>query len=343
MSHHMMRRVAIGLLVGAMLGCAGHQTQGADDAGQPAVRFGISTDLHIGKAIGGEAKLRAYVEAMKQWNPDFLVDLGDLATPSVYGRPRTWPEAHDDQLERLRQCWATIREVPCPVYPTLGNHCVGWIRGGDEQLRGEDLQPGQHPGEDITKQEWLSVTGMSGRYYSFDHGGYHFIVLDANNTVTPEDLTPEQAAAIPPERLDDVYCIDAAQLAWLADDLESHRAAPKIIFCHQELVGTPKLPPPGSDEPLSARPGKPRGDIVNAEQVCRLFRDDGNVLASLHGHKHSSGWTKRDGTYYITLGELGSVRSRTGDGPTYSKATLSGNTLDIEGVGKQRSYRFTFD
>lgn len=321
MASNVTRRVAMGLFAGFWLVCGCPLAFAAD-----AVRFGVSTDLHIGKAARAEEKLRAYVEAMKEWKPGFLVDLGDFACPSVYGSPRTYPEAHDDQLARLRKSWATLTEVPCPVYIAMGNHCVGWIRGGDERLQPADLQPGRHPGEDITKDEHLSVTKMPGRYYSFDKGDFRFIVLDAHNAVAAS------------QDAGDEYCIDAAQLAWLVKDLQSHRDKPKIVFCHEELFRTPKLPPPGSDEPLPSRPNTPDSDIANAQQIRKLFRDDGKVLACFQGHCHASGWIVRDGVCYLTLGELGSVRSRTGDGPTYSKVTVADNTLRVEGVGKQRSY-----
>lgn len=338
MANQMTRRAAIGTIAGLLLAIACHGALASDFVARPAIRLGVTTDLHIGKAARGEEKLRDYVAAMKAWKPDFCVDIGDFACPSVYGSPRSYPEAHDDQLARLRKSWAILTEVPCPVYIALGNHCVGWIRGGDERLQPADLQPGKHPGEDITKDEHRAVTKLPGRYYSFDKGGFHFIVLDADNTLTADSPPSEAAATTSVEDNDGRYYIDATQREWLAKDLESHRQQPKVVFCHQELLVVPKLPPPGSNETLPSRGGPPRSQIANGPEIWKLFRDDGKVLACFQGHSHSSGWIVHEGTCYLTLGELGSVRSRTGDGPTYSKVTLTPDLLRVEGVGKQRSY-----
>jgi len=135
---------------------------------------------------------------MKEWKPDFVVDVGDFACQA--GSGQTTPALHDSQLEGLRRSWALLCESPCPAYIAMGNHCVGWIKGGDERITPKDLCTHSHGGEDITKDEFLAVTKMPHRYYSFDVKGYHFIVLDPNNSgsVVLKDagLSPEEIKGV---------------------------------------------------------------------------------------------------------------------------------------------------
>jgi 3',5'-cyclic-AMP phosphodiesterase len=338
------RRTAIAVISGCLLALFAHLgfAREPDSGGRPVVRFGLATDLHVGKAVNGEKKLRQYVEAMKQWKPDFLANLGDFACPSVYGKPRKYPEAHDDQLARLRASWAALCEVPCPSYIAMGNHCVGWIDGGQERIRPEDLQKGRHHGEDITKDEFLTVTKMPGRYFSFDRCGYHFIVLDAHNAIEAE-LKPEEAAKISDRNgFRGEYYIDAAQLAWLEKDLTNNHDKDKIVFLHEEIFCTPKLESRSRGDAPPASFKRPSSDILNGRQVRELFQKDGRVLACFQGHKHATGWIVYEGVCYITLGEFGSVLARTGDDATYSKVTIS-DAIDIEGVGKQKSFHIPIE
>jgi hypothetical protein len=306
------------------------------------VRFGVTTDLHIGKAVNGEKKLRQYVEAMKQWKPDFIVDLGDFACPSVYGRPRTYPEAHDDQLSRLRSSWVMLCEVPCPCYIAMGNHCVGWINGGKERIRPADLQNRPHFGEDITKDEFLAVTRMPGRYYSFDRCSYHFIILDAHNSIAAE-LSPAEAAKVAArDGVSGDYYVDAAQCLWLEEDLKANRNRNKVVFLHEELLSPTKVDARRSGDSAQPSAGRRGSDIINGWQIRELLKKDGNVLACFQGHRHASGWILHDGTCFITLGEPGNVLSRTGDNAAYSRVTIS-NAIHIEGAGSQSGFHIPID
>lgn len=118
---------------------------------------------------------------------------------------------------------------------TMCNHDVGWISSIEEPIKPEDLYVPHlgRGGENITKTEFLTVTEMPGRYYSFNVKGYHFIVLDGK--------TGRGETAVPPgyNGLEGAYWIDDAQKAWLAEDLETNQDMVKIVFCHEVLHHTP--------------------------------------------------------------------------------------------------------
>jgi 3',5'-cyclic AMP phosphodiesterase CpdA len=259
---------------------------------------------------------------MARWKPDFAITLGDFACQG--GEGQTTVELHDAQLEGLVHHWSVFSETPCPAYLAIGNHDVGWLRGGSERIGPEDLYRGPHGGEDISKQELLAVAKLPGRYYSFDVRGCHFIVLDANNA-------PDAAA--PARGRDGVaggYYVDERQTAWLEKDLAASQGRTKVVFCHQELHHTP---PEGSGEggdvPFPAV-GKEGSYVDNGWQLRDLFSADGSVLVCFAGHKHRNRWTVHGGVNYITL-------AATHWGGSYAKITIS-EKLHIEGHANQRSY-----
>ena len=323
---------AVGLAVGL-----GSPAPGEEES--PSVRFGITADCHILGAGGNRAALQEFVDDMKQWKPDFVVDVGDFACQA--GSGQTTPALHDSQLEGLRRSWAVLSGAPCPAYIAMGNHCVGWLKGGDEKITPDDLYAGGHGGEDITKDEFLAVTKMPHRYYSFDAKGYHFIVLDPNNWWNVElkgDFKDEHVQAVLGHDgiTDGVvggYFVDKAQRQWLAKDLAANRDKIKVVFSHEELHHTPVEGGEGGDVPFPPS-GKQTSFTGNGWQVRELLKADGKVLVCFAGHKHRNRWTVHGGTNYITL-------AATHWGGSYAKVTVS-QRLKIEGHGNQRNYESPF-
>ena len=291
------------------------------------LRFGVSADAHL---LGGlrpassVAYLERFVNAMIRWKPDFVIDLGDFACQWKEGQ--TTPQMHDRQLEGLRQGWAAYSTVPAAAYIVMGNHDVGWVAGGHEPLKPEDLYvPHQRRGgEDITKPEFLAVTSMPGRYYSFDVKGVHFIVLDGNNWPDASEPPPGH------DGVEGAYAIDEVQKTWLAADLKANRDKLKVVFCHAELHHTPaEGSREGGDFPFPPV-GKERSYVDNGWQLRDWLAQDRNVLAVFAGHKHENRWAVYGGVHYITLAALHWEGS-------FAQMTLS-DRLHIQGAGRQASH-----
>jgi alkaline phosphatase len=209
----------------------------------------------------------------------------------------------------------------------MGNHDVGWLKGGDEKITPGDLIGRGHAGEDITKQEFLEVTGTPHRYYSFSVRGFHFIVLDGNNAADGSAPQPGH------DGVAGGYSIDATQKQWLAEDLARHKQKPKIVFCHEELHHTPtRGSGQGGDTPFPAV-GKQGSYIDNGWELRKMFAEDGRVLACFFGHKHRNRWTIYDGTHYITM-------AATHWKSSFAAITIAGK-LTITGFGGQRSYELS--
>src|SRR6202041_2274051 len=122
-------------------------------------------------------------------------------------------------------------------------------------------------------------------YYSFDHKGVHFVVLDSIG------ITSDRAYE---------GRVDGAQLGWLKSDLGGvSPATPIIVATHIPLVTAFSSYVPVSDpEP------KHHGlSVANAYEVIALF-DGHNVLGVLQGHTHINERVMWKGVPYITSGAV---------------------------------------
>lgn len=121
--------------------------------------------------------------------------------------------------------------------------------------------------------EWWE---MESRYYSFDIGGWHFIVLDGN------DPNPGEWTGY-------VRYIGEEQRQWLESDLKQTQP-PTIVFSHQQLE---------SDS-----------GVANSGEVRKILEDANErfgrkkVFACFCGHRHTDKLTKIAGIRYIHINSM---------------------------------------
>ena len=118
-----------------------------DAATQSALKrlqFGLCADPHHDVMYDTEQRLRTFITAMKPEQTDFILQMGDFCRP----------------YERNRKFLNIWEEFSGPRYHVLGNH---------------DTDGG------FTAQKVMDFWKMPHPYYSFDQGGWHFIVLAALN------------------------------------------------------------------------------------------------------------------------------------------------------------------
>jgi len=131
-------------------------------------------------------------------------------------------------------------------------------------------------------------------YYSFDHKGYHFVVLD---TVQPTDDRSWEAR------------IDDSQLAWLSSDLgKIAPGTPVVVVGHVPLVSAASeygAPTATSGSGVTVAPAKtyPQLTVGNAWQVLPILEKH-NVLAVFQGHTHINEVVKFRGIHYVTGGAV---------------------------------------
>ena len=192
------------------------------------LRFGVIADVHKDIMHDADSRLQVFVDEMKKQNVDFILQLGDFCIP----------------MDRNREFLDIWNSFPGPKFHVLGNHDTDGFA--------------EHPAR-FDRAETVEYWGMKDRYYSFDHNGYHVVVLDGN------DQGPGQKPYY--------RWVADEQLAWVANDL-ANTPLPTLVFVHQS----------------PERPNK--GGIENGRQVQKVMEDANReagrqkVIACFSGHHH---------------------------------------------------------
>ena len=139
--------------------------------------------------------------------------------------------------------------LPCPVRFLLGNH--------DDRIAFNRVLRRDAPAPDAA------------HYYGFDHQGYHFVALDS--------LEPGQAGGL----------LDAAQLAWLREDLKQHRDQPTMAFVHHHPW------------PLGLR-WIDTMSLRNGEELIAVLHEHPDVRWIICGHVHLDQVIQRRGLTMLT-------------------------------------------
>lgn len=277
------------LLLGGGIAATSVASLLADDT-RRRVRIGMMTDLHYAdKPPAGSRhyresrrKLEEAAAQFEQDKPDFVVELGDLidAAESV--------EAEKQYLATINKQFAAL---PGDKHYVLGNHCV----------------------TTLTKDEFLAGVGQKKPHYSFDAGGFHFIILDAcfraDGQPYGRDNFKWNDANIPDE-----------QVEWLRADLKA-TTRKTIVFAHQRLDV------------------KNDYGVKNAEQVRTVLEESGKVLAVFQGHSHKNDLKDIHGIHYCTLVAMVEGAGVENNGYSLMDVFESG-TIRLAGFKKQAKYEW---
>lgn len=144
---------------------------------------------------------------------------------------------------------------------------------------------GKHDCDFCTKKQIFEYYGVDyGSFYSFDMGGFHFVVLDGNYMkVNGEYIAYEQSNyfgqnAKTPGILP---YISQEQLDWLEKDLANSKY-PTVLFSHQRLGGV--------------------GAIKNAPELRKILHNAPNrVILSANGHMHEDFVCNIDDVWYLDV------------------------------------------
>jgi alkaline phosphatase len=274
-----------------LAGASGGPLLAAEPARKPAFRIGLLTDLHYadkpawGKRFYREtlAKLQEAVRHFNAERPAFIVELGDFIDKA---------EAVEQEIPWLEKVERVFAGVKAPRHYVLGNHCV----------------------MTLTKAEFATHTGASRTpHYSFEHGGFHFAVLDSCFRSDGEPYQREnfdwKDANIPPP-----------QLEWLHADL-AKAGKPAIVFAHQRL-----------DEAATH-------SVRNAATVREVLERAGNVVAVFQGHSHKNDCQQIAGIHYCTLFAM--VEGSGSQNSAYALLdVMEDGSLRVNGFRKQASRSF---
>lgn len=251
--------------------------QNAAPGGTEAFRFAFLTDLHLMKdgelrSAEGIIACLAAVEKLDP-RPEFILVGGDLVHNA---RSLTIPEA-ESRLDFFLKIWND--HTALPAHWTFGNHDL--VGTSNTSV----LPVDKHYAKGLFQDRFQ----LPHLFYSFDHRGWHFVVLD--------DIALQPDRSYIGQFFDD-------ELAFLRTDLDAHRAMPTIVCCHIPTLS--ELP----EGLLLAHAATGHHQPIPKNLVCtnaqNLFQDfpGHSIRAVLAGHLHHFEKLDRNGVSFINSGAV---------------------------------------
>lgn len=234
-----------------------------------AIRIGWITDLHHGYAKDATERLEAFLTEAAKRKLDFILQGGDFCHPTEKAKP-------------FMQLW---NQYQGESYHVLGNH---------------DMDLG-------TKEDIMNLWGMKEKYYSFDKGDFHFVVLDCNY-ILKDGKYIDYAKSNYYINQQNRDLVNPEQIEWLKKDLEQ-TAKQTIIISHQAF-----------DEIWD-------GWSVPNRHLVRKVIDDANnrtgfqkVIACFCGHHHVDDHSYINKVHYFQMNSASYYYVGEGFGSDDSKA-----------------------
>jgi 3',5'-cyclic AMP phosphodiesterase CpdA len=293
----------MGAITPAVLGDASGNgsTTSVDDSGFTFVHL---TDMHVTPKRWGDKGYRRCLESVRDLKPKpaFLLMGGDLAFDGLY-TPRA------DFEEQIRLYREITNGFGIPHQNCMGNHDVlGW--SSRRKVTTDD--PGLGKKLIMDRLEWEKS------YYSFDFGGWHFVVLDS---IFP--ITAAHGPTYEPR-------IGDEQLEWLAYDLGAAAGKPTIVVTHIAAFCN-----------LGQLNGDPQRKAMDGNMVLwdthrlRAILERHGVKALLQGHSHVIEEYRFNHVWYLTSAAVSGAWWAGGWGgkvPGYTVFQCRGDALTWEHV-----------
>lgn len=221
--------------------------------------LGLVTDIHFGPKAHFDGKLRK----LSHEGPRLLADAIEMLRAHALDLlvnlgDDIEDESREADLERYQDCQRILRSAGVPVINVAGNHDT------------------IHLNHDDLSRVWDRPGQLS---YALDAGPLRLVVL---HTIERKDL--------------DVR-IDAAQLAWLREELASG-TKPVLVLMHHSASDQDT-----DDSRWFSR--APHLALVKERAELRaILRESGRVKAVFNGHLHRNHLDVIDGIPYVTLQSL---------------------------------------
>ena len=250
------------------------------------LRFGIIADVHFNFAPDAAERLRCFIEEMNERKVDFIIQLGDFC--------HGYEDEIRSRFDGFIKLWNSFKG---PQFHVLGNHDM----------------------DRCSKKEVMRFWGMDENHYSFDAGGFHFVVLDTNYVKSGDQYIDYKSGNYFNA---DVPHMSATDLDWLKRDLEA-TDIPTILFSHYGFYHA--------------------GGVKNREQVRSILeqanKDAGfqKVVACFCGHYHLDAVNTVQGIHYVQINSAsyhwvgGKWKWAPYKDALYATVTLKPGLLQIEG------------
>lgn len=201
------------------------------------LRIGLIADLHHDIMHDSMERLLSFINQSNSTGADFIIQMGDFCVPK----------------DKNKELLDSYRSFKGSSYHILGNH---------------DTDGG------FSREETMKFWGMKRRYYSFDHSGFHFVILDGN------DANPKPWSGY------NRY-INKEQQEWLRQDL-GKTDLNTFVFSHQTIENE-------------------EGGVANFLEIRNILEEaneskgDNKIIACFSGHHHTDYMTSINDIYYIQI------------------------------------------
>lgn len=222
-----------------------------EESNDKGFSFVFMTDIHLKPEMGAPEGFQMAMDSVNALKPDFVITGGDLVDDALYST-----HERADTLYRLYKEMSAGFDMP--VYNTIGNH----------EYYGYNAKPAVDPSHPEYGEKMFE-NRIGKRYYSFNHKGWHFMVLDGI-----EKGDGNWGAY--------VGKVDEEQLQWIRDDLAKLKPeTPIVVVTHIPLVS---IMPQITNGPLYAE--NQSSLVTNQQDVLAPFREM-NLKLVLQGHLHA--------------------------------------------------------
>jgi 3',5'-cyclic AMP phosphodiesterase CpdA len=218
------------------------------------------TDIHVQSGLGAPAGMAAALRHAQGLadKPDLLLFGGDCIGDAL--------ETPKDEVLRQWEVWDRVcaAELRLPARFCIGNHDIyGWK---------QRHKPGVAEDPSFGKVLALQHLKLASRYYSFDAGGWHFVVLDSTHAGEGNHAY--------------IARLDEEQFTWLARDLAATPpATPVCVLSHIPILSAAVFfdgqLTRGTDWVVPAA-----WMHIDAQRIKDLFKRHANVKLCLSGHLH---------------------------------------------------------
>ncbi|HJX95175.1 MAG TPA: metallophosphoesterase [Candidatus Acidoferrum sp.] len=230
--------------------------------------FVFFTDTHIEPELEAPHGCTLCYKKIAALKPEFAIMGGD----HVYDATSVGAERANTVFDLYKK---TEQSLQMPIHHAIGNHDPFGI-----------IAKSGVPSSDPVYGKKMYEDRIGKTYYSFDHRGYHFVVLDS--------IQPTE------DRLWEAR-IDENQMSWVAEDLKSTGADTPVVG----VVHVPLVTAFGTFAAATIRTGSKYNmlTVANAPQVLALFEGH-NVIAVLQGHTHVNEIVEYKNTKFNTSGAV---------------------------------------
>lgn len=253
------------------------QTSHASPADTEGFRFAFVTDIHLmkGGAMRSIEGMAACLGAVEKLNPrpEFILVGGDLIHA---GRDLTISDA-EKNLDLFLSVWND--HTALPAYWVFGNHDL--VGTSNQSASPTD----KHYGKGLFK-DYFQLPHL---FYSFDHKGWHFVVLD--------DIALQLDHTYIGQFFDD-------ELRFLKADLDANKTKPTIICAHIPAMSNLPLGLLLARAAGSHQMPHPKNLVcVNGARLLDAFPGH-NIKAVLAGHLHHFEKLENNGVTFINSGAV---------------------------------------